>query len=160
VTSTFIGVDAGYENRWEAEKIALELHDTVLTTARTVVVHEVESHYAMSFLVPVAPSDAVVNSLVEQGFGVAVRGASSGRLVGPEALRVGASVAAEAHQYRREGRALRFQGQRSLRGRHGVSDILAFTAIEAVLPRGTHTVDTRGNLTPFFKDGKLVLVIE
>ena len=36
MTSTIIGVDAGYENRWEAEKIALELHDTLLTTARTV----------------------------------------------------------------------------------------------------------------------------
>ncbi|MFD5824288.1 hypothetical protein [Lentzea sp. NPDC060358] len=160
MTSTYVGIDAGHENRWEAEKIALELHDTVLTTARTVAVHEVDGHHAMSFMVPVAPSDAVVTSLVEQGFGVSVRGASSGRLVGPEALRVGASTAAEAHQYRREGRALRFQGQRSLRGRHGVSDIIAFTAIEAVLPRGTHTVDTRGNLTPRFQDGKLVLVVD
>ncbi|MEU7479459.1 hypothetical protein AB0A63_25960 [Lentzea sp. NPDC042327] len=160
MTSTFVGIDAGYENRWEAEKIALELHDTLLTTARTVVVHEVEGHHAMSFLVPQPPSDIEVDTLVQQGFGVAVRSASSGRLVGPEALRAGASAAAEAHQYRREGRALRFQGQRSLRGRHGVSDILAFTAIEAVLPRGTHTVDTRGNLTPFFQNGKLVLVVD
>ncbi len=68
MTSTFVGVDAGYENRWEAEKIALELHDTLLTTARTVVVHEVDSHFAMSFLLPVPPSDAVVNTLVAAGF--------------------------------------------------------------------------------------------
>ncbi|GLZ30359.1 hypothetical protein Lesp02_25480 [Lentzea sp. NBRC 105346] len=155
--SAWLGTDAGHHNRWEAEKIAIELHETLLTTARTVCVHDVNDHHAMSFMLPLAPSEAVLATLVAQGFGVA---SSSGFVGGPEMLRLGAAQAVSAHKQRREGRALRFPGQRSLRGRHGVSDILAFSAIEQVLPHGITAVDTRGNLQPFFRDGKLVLEID
>lgn len=155
--SVWVGADAGHHNRWEAEKIAIELHDTVLPTARTVCVHEVNDHHAMSFMLPIGPSEAVMATLVAQGFGVA---SSSGYVAGPETLRLGAAEAVSAHKQRREGRALRFPGQRSLRGRHGVSDILAFSAIEQVLPAGITAVDTRGNLQPFFKDGKLILFVD
>ena len=157
---TWLGTDAGHRNRWEVEKLAVELHETLLPSARVVCAHVVDGHHAASFMLPVAPSARVVAALVEQGYGVAVQGDGVHRLAGPEQLRRGASDAATAHRERREGRALRFPGQRSLRGRHGVSDILAFSAIEQVLPAGITAVDTRGNLQPFFRDGRLVLVVD
>ncbi|HEV7906533.1 MAG TPA: hypothetical protein VGP03_00195 [Pseudonocardiaceae bacterium] len=155
--STWIGVDGGHDNRWELEKLAIEFHETLLPAARLVCAHVVDHHHAMSFMLPVPPSEHAITALLEQGFGVAVHGTDRPRLAGPDALRRGALAAALAHRGRREGRALRFPGHRVLGGRHGVCDILAFSAIEQVLPAGTTRVDTKGNLQPHFTEGRLVL---
>lgn len=155
--TTWLGLNAGHEDRATADAIAVSLYESLLFHAQVVCVHVVEGRHAMSFRLTEGPSDNTVSTLIERGYGVAVHNGGLRRLAGPESLTRGALRAALAHRDRREGRALRFPGQRSLRGRHGVSDILAFSAIEEVLPHGTKSVDARGDLQPEFVNGRLVL---
>lgn len=155
--STWLGLDAGHRTPDDADATALNLHAALLYGARFVCAHEVDEHHAMSFRLPELPSENTISTLIERGYGVAVHNGSLQRLAGPEALRRGALRAALAHRDRVEGRALRFPGQRALRGRYGVSDVLAFSAIDEVLPHGVARVDARGDLRPSFQDGKLVL---
>ncbi|TQM82654.1 hypothetical protein FHX81_5064 [Saccharothrix saharensis] len=155
--TTWLGLNAGHEDRATADKVAVSLYETLLFHAQLVCVHEVEGRHALSFRLTDEPSENTVSTLIERGYGVAVHNGSLQRLAGPEELTRGALRAALAHRDRREGRALRFPGQRTLRGRYGVSDIIAFSAIEEVLPHGTKSVDARGDLQPTFLNGRLVL---
>ena len=155
--STWLGLDADHRTPDDVDTTALHLHAALLYDARVVCAHEVDGHHAMSFRLPEHPSENTLSTLVERGYGVAVHNGSLQRLAGPEELRRGALRAALAHRDRLEGRALRFPGQRALRGRYGVSDILAFSAIDEVLPHGVKSVDARGDLQPSFQHGKLVL---
>ncbi|GAB2981005.1 hypothetical protein [Saccharothrix stipae] len=155
--TTWLGLNLGHEDRATADAIAVSLYETLLFHAQLVCVHEVEERHAMSFRLTDQPSENTVSTLIERGYGVAVHNGSLQRLAGPEALTRGALRAVLAHRDRREGRVLRFPGQRTLRGRYGVSDILAFSAIEEVLPHGTKSVDARGDLQPTFVNGRLVL---
>ncbi|MBW4716099.1 hypothetical protein [Saccharothrix obliqua] len=155
--TTWLGLDAGHADPRAADSTALALHESLLFHAQVVCVHAVDDHHAMSFRLAEDPSENVVATLVERGYGVAVHHAARQRLAGPDDLTAGALRAALAHRDRVEGRALRFPGQRALRGRYGVSDILAFSAIEEVLPHGVQSVDARGDLQPRFHNGKLVL---
>ena len=155
--STWLGLDSGHSAASELDAIALQLHASLLFDARVVCAHEVDGHHAMSFRLPEDPSENTISTLLERGYGIAVHNGALQRLAGPEALRRGALRAALAHRDRLEGRALRFPGQRTLHGRYGVSDVLAFSAIDEVLPHGIKSVDARGNLQPTFRNGKLVL---
>ncbi|QFZ23353.1 hypothetical protein [Saccharothrix syringae] len=155
--TTWLGLDAGHEDAAKADAIAVSLYETLLFHAQVVCVHAVGDHHALSFRLTDEPSENTVSTLIERGYGVAVHNGSLQRLAGPEELARGALRAALAHRHRREGRALRFPGQRALRGRYGVSDIIAFSAIEEVLPHGIKSVDARGDLQPFFANGRLVL---
>ncbi|MEU4802010.1 hypothetical protein [Actinosynnema sp. NPDC023587] len=155
--TTWLGLNAGHGDPRAADRTALALYESLLFHAYVVCVHAVEDSHAMSFRLTDDPSENTVSTLIERGYGVAVHNGSLQRLAGPEQLARGALRAALAHRYRKEGRALRFPGQRSLRGRYGVSDILAFSAIDEVLPHGVKSVDARGDLQPRFVDGKLVL---
>ncbi|MCE7000546.1 hypothetical protein LZG04_37895 [Saccharothrix sp. S26] len=155
--TTWLGLNAGHRDRATADRIAVSLYETLLFHAQLVCVHEVEDRHAMSFRLADQPSENTVSTLIERGYGVAVHDGSLRLLAGPEELTRGALRAALAHRDRREGRALRFPGQRTLRGRYGVSDIIAFSAIEEVLPHGTKSVDARGDLQPTFVNGRLVL---
>jgi hypothetical protein len=155
--STWLGLDSGHDEATDVDSVALQLHASLLFDARVVCAHEVEDHHAMSFRLPEDPSENTISTLLERGYGVAVHNGVLQRLAGPETLRRGALRAALAHRDRLEGRALRFPGQRTLHGRYGVSDILAFSAIEEVLPHGIKSVDARGNLQPTFRNGKLTL---
>ncbi|MET1074177.1 MAG: hypothetical protein ABWY11_16135 [Umezawaea sp.] len=156
--STWLGLDADHRTPHDVDTTALQLHVALLYDARVVCAHEVDGHHAMSFRLAEPPSENTISTLIERGYGVAVHNGSLQRLAGPEALRRGALRAAIAHRDRVEGRALRFPGQGSLRGRHGVSDVIAFSAIDEVLPHGVKSVDARGDLQPSFRHGKLVLV--
>ena len=155
--STWLGLDAGHRTPDDVDTTALSLHASLLYDARVVCAHEVDEHHAMSFRLTELPSENTISTLVERGYGVAVHNGSLQQLVGPEDLRRGALRAALAHRDRVEGRALRFPGQRALHGRYGVSDVLAFSAIDEVLPHGVKSVDARGDLRPSFQGGKLVL---
>lgn len=155
--STWLGLDAGHRTPDDADTTAINLHAALLYDARVVCAHEVDQHHAMSFRLPEYPSENTISTLIERGFGVAVHNGSLQQLAGPEELRRGALRAALAHRDRVEGRALRFPGQRALHGRYGVSDVLAFSAIDEVLPHGVKSVDARGDLRPSFQHGKLVL---
>ncbi|WP_367135075.1 hypothetical protein [Saccharothrix sp. HUAS TT1] len=157
--TTWLGVNAGHEDPAAADATALSLHESLLFHAQLVCVHDVEGRHAMSFRLTDGPSGNTLSTLIERGYGVAVHNGSLQRLAGPEALARGALRAVLAHRDRREGRALRFPGQRTLRGRYGVSDIIAFSAIEEVLPHGTKSVDARGDLQPAFANGRLVLLV-
>ncbi|MEV0678384.1 hypothetical protein AB0I60_17890 [Actinosynnema sp. NPDC050436] len=157
--TTWLGLNAGHDDPGTADRTALALHESLLFHAHLVCVHAVEEGHAMSFRLADDPSENTVSTLIERGYGVAVHNGSLQRLAGPDQLTRGALRAALAHRHRKEGRALRFPGQRSLRGRYGVSDILAFSAIEEVLPHGVKSVDARGDLQPRFIDGKLVLTV-
>ncbi|RKT57616.1 hypothetical protein [Saccharothrix australiensis] len=156
--TTWLGLDAGHADPRTADDTAVALYESLLFHAHVVCVHAVEGHHAISFRLTDDPSENTVSTLLERGYGVAVHNGGLQRLAGPDHLTRGALRAALAHRDRREGRALRFPGRRSLRGRHGVSDILAFSAIEEVLPHGIKSVDARGDLQPCFLDGRLVLV--
>ncbi|KOX13790.1 hypothetical protein ADK67_43565 [Saccharothrix sp. NRRL B-16348] len=155
--TTWLGLNAGHDDRTTADTVAVSLYETLLFHAQLVCVHDVGGRHAMSFRLTEEPSENTVSTLIERGYGVAVHNGSLQRLAGPEELTRGALRAALAHRDRKEGRALRFPGQRTLRGRYGVSDILAFSAIEEVLPHGTKSVDARGDLQPTFVNGRLVL---
>ncbi|MEU4740855.1 hypothetical protein AB0G02_10360 [Actinosynnema sp. NPDC023658] len=155
--TTWLGLNAGHEDRSTADTAAVSLYESLLFHAQLVCVHEVEGRHAISFRLTEGPTDNTLSTLIERGYGVAVHNSSLQRLAGPESLTRGALRAALAHRDRREGRALRFPGQRTLRGRYGVSDILAFSAIEEVLPHGVKSVDARGDLQPVFVNGRLVL---
>ncbi|GAA3842510.1 hypothetical protein GCM10022243_06160 [Saccharothrix violaceirubra] len=155
--TTWLGLDAWHADAATADDTALALHGSLLFHANVVCVHRVEEHYALSFRFADDPSENIVSTLIERGYGVAAHNGTLQRLAGPVSLNRGALRAAIAHRYRREGRALRFPGQRALHGRYGVSDILAFSAIEEVLPHGIKSVDARGELRPSFVNGKLVL---
>ncbi|GAA1347123.1 hypothetical protein [Saccharothrix algeriensis] len=155
--TTWLGLNAGHEDPRAADVAAVALYESLLFHAHVVCVHVVEDRHAMSFRLTDAPSENTLSTLLERGYGVAVHNGRLQRLAGPEHLTRGALRAALAHRDRREGRALRFPGQRSLRGRHGVSDVLAFSAIEEVLPPGLKSVDARGDLQPSFVGGRLVL---
>lgn len=155
--TTWLGLNAGHDDPTTADSVAVSLYESLLFHAQVVCVHEVEGRHAMSFRLTDEPSENTLSTLIERGYGVAVHNGSLQRLAGPEALARGALRAALAHRDRREGRALRFPGQRTLRGRYGVSDIIAFSAIEEVLPHGTKSVDARGDLQPVFVNGRLVL---
>lgn len=155
--TTWLGLDAGHDDPRTVDAVAIQLHDAMLYDARVVCTHVVDGHHAMSFRLGEDPSENTVSTLLERGYGVAVHNGALQRLAGPEALQRGALRAALAHRDRREGRALRFPGQRALHGRYGVSDILAFSAIEEVLPHGIKRVDARGDLKPSFANGRLVL---
>ncbi|PSL54639.1 hypothetical protein B0I31_106153 [Saccharothrix carnea] len=155
--TTWLGLNAGHDDPATADKVAVSLYETLLFHAQLVCVHDVEGRHAMSFRLVDEPSENTVSTLIERGYGVAVHNGTLQRLAGPEELARGALRAVIAHRDRREGRALRFPGQRTLRGRYGVSDILAFSAIEEVLPHGTKSVDARGDLQPTFVNGRLVL---
>lgn len=155
--TTWLGLNAGHDDRATADTVAVSLYETLLFHAQLVCVHDVEGRHAMSFRLTEEPSENTVSTLIERGYGVAVHNGSLQRLAGPEELTRGALRAVLAHRERREGRALRFPGQRTLRGRYGVSDIIAFSAIEEVLPHGTKSVDARGDLQPTFVNGRLVL---
>ncbi|ONI83837.1 hypothetical protein ALI22I_35975 [Saccharothrix sp. ALI-22-I] len=155
--TTWLGLNAGHEDQVTADTIAVSLYETLLFHAQIVCVHDVGGRHAISFRLTDEPSENTVSTLLERGYGVAVHNGSLQRLAGPESLTRGALRAALAHRDRSEGRALRFPGQRTLRGRYGVSDILAFSAIEEVLPHGTKSVDARGDLQPVFVNGRLVL---
>ncbi|GGP59110.1 hypothetical protein [Saccharothrix coeruleofusca] len=155
--TTWLGLDAGHEDPATADAVALALHESLLYDATVVCVHVVDQHHALSFRLDAAPSENTLSTLIERGYGVAVHNGDLRRLAGPEELHRGALRAALAHRDRREGRALRFPGQRVLRGRYGVSDILAFSEIDEVLPHGVKSVDARGDLQPSFRDGRLVL---
>ncbi|MEU5691192.1 hypothetical protein [Actinosynnema sp. NPDC020468] len=157
--TTWLGLDAGHTEPVQADETALSLYESLLFHAQVVCVHVVEDHHAMSFRLVERPSENTVSTLVERGYGVAVHDGNLQRLAGPEGLDRGALRAALAHRQRREGRALKFPGQRALHGRYGVSDILAFSAIEEVLPHGVKSVDARGDLRPSFVNGKLTLVL-
>ena len=155
--TTWLGLNAGHDDPATADKVAVSLYETLLFHALLVCVHDVEGRHAMSFRLVDEPSENTVSTLIERGYGVAVHNGALQRLAGPEDLARGALRAVIAHRDRREGRALRFPGQRTLRGRYGVSDIIAFSAIEEVLPHGTKSVDARGDLQPTFVNGRLVL---
>lgn len=155
--TTWLGLNAGHEDQATADAVAVSLYETLLFQAQLVCVHRVEERHAMSFRLPDRPSENTLSTLIERGYGVAVHDGALQRLAGPEPLARGALRAVLAHRDRREGRALRFPGQRALRGRYGVSDIIAFSAIEEVLPHGTKSVDARGDLQPAFVNGRLVL---
>lgn len=157
--TTWLGLNAGYDDPRTADRTALALHESLLFHAQVVCVHAVEGGHAMSFRLTDDPSENTVSTLIERGYGVAVHDGDLQRLGGPERFTRGALRAAIAHRDRKEGRALRFPGQRALRGRYGVSDILAFSAIDEVLPHGVKSVDARGDLQPRFVGGKLVLSI-
>ncbi|WP_433265557.1 hypothetical protein ACQPZF_38285 [Actinosynnema sp. CS-041913] len=155
--TTWLGLNAGHDDPGTADKTAVALYESLLFHAHVVCVHAVGDHHAMSFRLTDDPSENTVSTLIERGYGVAVHHGRLQRLAGPEPLARGALRAAMAHRDRKEGRALRFPGQRSLRGRYGVSDILAFSAIEDVVPHGIKSVDARGDLQPSFVNGRLVL---
>ncbi|GAA3461209.1 hypothetical protein ACFFSW_31655 [Saccharothrix longispora] len=155
--TTWLGLNAGHDDPATADSTAVSLYETLLFHAQVVCVHLVEERHAMSFRLTDEPSENTVSTLIERGYGVAVHNGRLQRLAGPEELTRGALRAALAHRDRKEGRALRFPGQRTLRGRYGVSDIIAFSAIEEVLPHGTKSVDARGELRPSFVNGRLVL---
>ena len=118
--TTWLGLNAGHEDRTTADTIAVSLYETLLFHAQLVCVHQVEGRHAMSFRLTEQPSENTVSTLIERGYGVAVHNGSLQRLAGPEELTRGALRAALAHRDRQEGRALRFPGQRTLRGRYGV----------------------------------------
>ncbi|WP_369140431.1 hypothetical protein [Modestobacter versicolor] len=64
-----------------------------------------------------------------------------------------------------DGRCVRFPGQDAVAGRLPVADLVARTAIDAVVGVGTAVgpdavVDTLGFLRPQFTDGRLTLVVE
>ncbi|GAA1278612.1 hypothetical protein [Saccharothrix xinjiangensis] len=155
--TTWLGLDAGHADTATADAVAVSLYETLLFHAHVVCVHAVEEHHALSFRLADEPSENTISTLIERGYGVAVHNGDLQHLAGPAQLTRGALRAALAHRDRREGRALRFPGQRTLRGRYGVSDIIAFSAIEEVLPHGIKSVDARGDLQPFFANGRLVL---
>ncbi|MFD1148193.1 hypothetical protein [Saccharothrix hoggarensis] len=158
--TTWLGLNAGHEDPATADTVAVALYESLLFHAQLVCVHAVEGRHAMSFRLADDPSDNTVSTLIERGYGVAVHNGALQRLAGPEELKRGALRAVLAHRDRKEGRALRFPGQRTLRGRYGVSDILAFSAIEEVLPHGVKSVDARGDLQPTFVNGRLVLTCD
>lgn len=155
--TTWLGLNAGHRDAATADAVAVSLYETLLFHAQVVCVHVVGDHHALSFRLADEPSENTVSTIIERGYGVAVHNGTLQHLAGPEHLTRGALRAALAHRDRREGRALRFPGQGTLRGRYGVSDIIAFSAIEEVLPHGTKSVDARGDLQPFFANGRLVL---
>ncbi|MBB5955013.1 hypothetical protein FHS29_001583 [Saccharothrix tamanrassetensis] len=156
--TTWLGLNAGHDDPRTADATAVALYESLLFHAHVVCVHSVGDHHPMSFRLTDDPSENTLSTLIERGYGVAVHNGSLQRLAGPDHLTRDALRAALAHRDRREGRALRFPGQRSLRGRYGVSDILTFSAIDEVLPHGIKSVDARGDLQPSFVDGRLVLV--
>lgn len=95
--------------------------------------------------------------------------AQAGRL--PPGLRVAqpgsgedaAAEAATAHQRRTSGRAVRFPGQQHLLGVLPVGEVLAVSAIDAVVvlaasaPDPVTLIDTRNFVRPQWRDGRLIL---
>jgi hypothetical protein len=81
---------------------------------------------------------------------------------GPDDRRAGASQAAAEHRDRIAGRAVHYPGQHALVGDVPVADVLAGTAIEALLSShgeyaATAVLRTGGFIRPRLEDGRLVL---
>ncbi|GIJ66763.1 hypothetical protein [Virgisporangium ochraceum] len=151
MTPVYIGLDAGHGTVAEAEHwlddvlaaTGLDLVDGVV--ACTHLVRTPWPHVAVSLAVP-GPS-------VPDGLpGV------------PDPLARAAEVARAAHASGRSGRASHFPGRDRLTGTRTVADLLAASAIEAVVvlgappPRPETPVQTRDFVRPQWTDGRLTLV--
>ncbi|MGP8300943.1 hypothetical protein ACTPOK_24075 [Streptomyces inhibens] len=165
-----LGIDSGHRDRAALERLVLEaLQDSGCPRAVLLCTHQIrtgQAHLAASVELPAATGPAALTALaarlVERG--AAVAGPDEGPARGAQEYRPGALEARRALLTRQAGRAVRFPGQDSLRGRLTIARALATGAVDRVDPLGTEVdpdtvVDTRDFVRPVFRDGVLVLEV-
>jgi len=151
VTFVYIGLDAGHGTVAEAEHW---LDDVLAATG----LDGDDGLVACTHLVQ-APWPHVAVSLAVPGHAVPV-----GLPEVPEPLAPAAERARDEHAAGRSGRAARFPGREHLTGTRTVAELIADSAIDAVVvlgapPAGPETeVETRDFVRPQWKDGRLTLV--
>jgi hypothetical protein len=117
----------------------------------------------MGQLLPEAIDDLEAKCL-DRNFAAVMSAASLVYEVGPRDGCAWARAAIELARAGREGRAIRFRGQRSLTGARSVAEILERSDIERVEGLGQKVeagsiVVTRDHLRPVFTNGELVLYV-
>jgi hypothetical protein len=155
VTFVYIGLDAGHGTVAEAEHwlddvlAATGLDDEDGVVACTHLVRASWPHVAVSIAVPGIPGQTVVPPGLPEV---------------PEPLAGAAEQARAEHVAGRSGRASHFPGRESLKGTLTVADLVAGSAIDAVVvlgappPAPDTVVDTRDFVRPQWRDGRLTLV--
>jgi hypothetical protein len=162
-----LGVSALHSRCWDAEHLLADLLGAVDASGLIACTHLVDwpwRHEAVSAHGP-APVLASLYAAATRRDGVAAvlldaDGATTS--AGPDDRRAGAAQAAAEHRGRAAGRAVHYPGQESLVGDVPVADVLAGTAIDAVLSShgeyaATAVLRTGGFIRPRFEGGRLVL---
>lgn len=151
MTSLYVGLDAGHGTVAEAEHW---LDDVLAATGLDLVEGVVAcTHLVRAPWPHVAVSLAVPGAVVPDGLPAV-----------PEPLAGAADLARTQHAAGRSGRASHFPGRDGLRGSLTVAEVVAASAIDAVVvlgappPRPDTLVETRDFVRPQWMDGRLTLV--
>lgn len=162
-----LGIDGGHRDRGELEHTLLHsLDEADCPPPLLLCTHAVrtgEAHHAASVEFAGGTSADALAALVGRlAAWAAVAGPDDGSVHGPREYHSGAAAARDALLAREGGRAVRFPGWDSLRGRPTVAEVLASGGVDRVEPLGTQVspetvVDTRDFVRPVFRGGALVL---
>lgn len=166
-----LGVSACHAKRADSEHL---LADVLAVLRRNIgddeivaCTHLVNSPWRHEALSIEGPADLdlveVAHALDEDAALVCITADQVLELGGPPAVLGGATEAALAHTTRAGGRAVVYPGQHLLVGDVPVTDVIALTAVDAVLSsHGAYAEDavlvTGGYVRPVFQDGRLVVL--
>jgi hypothetical protein len=166
---TWIGLDRGDGDVAAAEHLAAEFAEANgldVAAACTHLVRAPHGHVAASLAIEgelsAGARAALLAHAVAHEIAVSIDGDEL-EFAGPDAFLVGALDAGAAHHDATSGRAFRFPGERELRGRLKVVDLLARSAIDRVEdltgPVVAETeVETRDHVRPVYRGGVLTLI--
>lgn len=167
----WIGLDAGHQDIFRAERDARRIAETLLPAASTVCVHAGEGgRVLLSYELPddgVPTPDQLASLVLDEGAGVTIIGADGciDFALGDLGRRRAAAIAAKALLLRTDGMALRFFGSEDLTGIVPAQLILMSTAIERLDAGGAElTLSSAVVITqpvvPSFRRGLLTLSVE
>ncbi|MFF0622131.1 hypothetical protein [Streptomyces sp. NPDC004296] len=170
VRGPVLGIDGGHRDRTALERLVLEaVQDTGCPRAVLLCTHPIrtgQAHHAASIELPATTGPTALAALAARLMepGAAVAGPDDGPARGAQEYHPGALQARQALLTRQSGRAVRFPGQESLRGRLTIARALATGAVDRVDALGAEVdpdtvVDTRDFVRPVFHDGVLVLEV-
>ncbi|MFC5182483.1 hypothetical protein [Actinomadura harenae] len=154
---TVLGVDAGHRDRAALERMILDVvPDPILLCTHPV--QHVQAHHAASVELDPSAATAATEAFLAQGAAVA----QDAQVTGPDDHTPGATLALALH--RREGRAVRFEGQHLLKGTLTLDEALATGAVDRIeslggpLPPET-LLSTHDFVRPTYRAGDLILEI-